>query len=241
MKTNILLIQFRKNKKIAEQESGCFYNTMKNTSNICIVNVFSGKDPLKRLTPSRFDGIILAGSGSFSFSEKNMNLSLRNKVAKTTPWVKSAIGSKVPVLGVCLGHQYIARMLGAEIINDSQQEEVGTFKITLTGAGKRSPLLIGLPDTFWVQEGHKDSVKSVPAGCEILAYSEKCKIQAFQVKDKNIYGIQFHAELNKKSSGKRLKLSPDYNLNNKKAGRFLPSPRAKKVLVNFIKVAKKIK
>ncbi len=238
MRANILIIQFRKDKRTAIHESKCFYKTMKDVSNVHIVNAFSKKDPLKRLTPSRFNGIILAGSGNFSFSEKNVNFPLKNKVVKTIPWVKNAINNNVPVLGVCLGHQYIAKMLGSEIIKDAKQKEVGTFQITLSDAGKTDPLFFDLPETFLVQQGHQDSVKPLPKRCVLLAYGEKCKIQSFKVKKQNVYGVQFHPELNKEDSEKRLKLSSrGYALNSKSNG-FAPSPLAKKVLANFVRINK---
>ena len=231
MRKTILLIQFRRNSLTARYERECVLRCFGKGINLVSENVFRKKFNLTEEIFSKISGIILGGSSEFGFSRRYPNL--RQKIKKTTPFIKKAIKENVPVLGICLGHQYLAFILGSEIIADKSQEEVGTFKVSLTRSGKTDPLFSKMPLEFFVQEGHKCSIKKLPKGAVLLAKGKKCKIQAFRFK--NAYGVQFHPEMSIRDARDRLKICSNYKSGDKEIN-FKPSPFAKKVLKNFLRL-----
>ncbi len=95
------------------------------------------------------------------------------------------------VVGVCLGAQLIADLLGARV-SRNPQPEVGWFPVTLTAAGRHSPLFAGEDHQFTALHWHQDRF-SIPDGCSNLASSQFCKNQAFQYGN-HVLGMQFHIE-----------------------------------------------
>ena len=71
---------------------------------------------------------------------------------------------------------------------------VEAIDITLTEEGRKDPLLEGLPEVFRAFVGHKESCMELPPGAVLLASSKRCPHHMFRIR-KNIYGTQFHPEL----------------------------------------------
>lgn len=112
------------------------------------------------------------------------------------PWLKDeklvlrdAIASDVPVLGVCLGAQLIASALGARIYPNAVKE-IGWFPIHSL---KNSESLFGFPSECIVFHWHGETF-DLPDGATLLARSDACENQAFQLK-RNVIGLQFHLEM----------------------------------------------
>jgi GMP synthase (glutamine-hydrolysing) len=103
--------------------------------------------------------------------------------------VRARLAADKPLLGVCLGAQIMARVLGAKV-GPMGVKEIGFSPLTLTEAGRASPLaLLGdAPVLHW----HGDQF-DIPAGAERLAYTDICPNQAFAV-GRNTLGLQFHLE-----------------------------------------------
>ena len=194
MKKNILLIQFRRNTKIARHEKTCILESIqRNGISLKRRNLFTGSADLSNNLLGGIDGIIIGGSGDFSFSKKEQNHGLFKTIKKSTPFIKDAIKRKIPILGICLGHQYLAYLLGSEVINDKKQEEFGTFKVSLTTSGKTHPLFKNIPTNFLAQEGHEDCVKKLAKNITVLVKGQRCEIQSFCFE--RIFAVQFHPAL----------------------------------------------
>ena len=117
---------------------------------------------------------------------------------KTYPWLvqeKKFIGEVIEagkiVLGVCLGAQLIADVLGVKVYR-GQHKEIGWLPIKLTHEAKNSELFESLPEDFTVFHWHGDTF-DLPAGAVQLARSEGCEQQAFLYNDR-VLGLQFHLE-----------------------------------------------
>ena len=117
---------------------------------------------------------------------------------QTYPWlarekdlIKDAIDAHKIVLGICLGAQLIASVLGAAVTKNHEQE-IGWFPCTLTDEGRRCPLFAQFPRRFDALHWHGDTFE-LPDGALLIASSEACTDQAFVYKEK-VIGLQFHLE-----------------------------------------------
>jgi len=106
-------------------------------------------------------------------------------------FIKQAIDQNKIVLGICLGAQLIADVLGAYIVKNSFRE-IGWFPIQLSKEAKASELGTALPNNFDVFHWHGDTF-SIPDHAIPLASSEACLNQGFILNEK-IIGLQFHLE-----------------------------------------------
>lgn len=106
--------------------------------------------------------------------------------------IAEAVEKQIPVLGVCLGAQLIAKTLGARVYKN-KLPEIGWAPVYFTEAAKADPLFgsFDSPTTFFHWHGE---TFDMPAGAEWLAYSEDCRHQAFRY-NTNVYGVQFHPEI----------------------------------------------
>src|SRR5262245_39602592 len=105
--------------------------------------------------------------------------------------VERAITAGRPVLGVCLGAQLIAQVLGARVYA-GEKREVGWAPVKLTDDGKDDPLFAGGPDSLTVFHMHGDTYE-LPADAHNLARSPIYEQQGFRWGDL-VYGFQFHLE-----------------------------------------------
>lgn len=97
-----------------------------------------------------------------------------------------------PFLGCCSGSGLLGRYCGAPV-SRRHAEDVGAAEVALTEAGRRDPLLEGLPPVIRVLLGHKEACDETPPGCELLATNAACPVQMFRL-GRNAYATQFHPE-----------------------------------------------
>ncbi|MGB3299389.1 MAG: type 1 glutamine amidotransferase [Phormidesmis sp.] len=111
-------------------------------------------------------------------------------------FIERAIEQDKTVVGICLGSQLIADVLGAKVYQ-GQYKEIGWFPIQMTDVAKKSSVFSSLPQNLTVFHWHGDTF-NLPKGATHLAYSEGCQNQAFSYNQK-VLGLQFHLESTKDS------------------------------------------
>lgn len=99
---------------------------------------------------------------------------------------------KIPILGVCLGHQAIGAAYGGDIVRAQQIMHGKVSPITHTG----TDVFSGLPSPFIVTRYHSLAVKrdTLPACLEITAQTEDGEIMGLRHTTLPVYGVQFHPE-----------------------------------------------
>jgi GMP synthase (glutamine-hydrolysing) len=107
------------------------------------------------------------------------------------PWIREAVSRGLPVLGICLGSQLLAKSLGARVA-PNHVKEIGWYDVELLAAAD-DLLFGGLNGRHTVFQWHGDTFE-LPAGAIQLARSPLCEQQAFRYGTK-AYGLQFHVEV----------------------------------------------
>lgn len=110
--------------------------------------------------------------------------------------IERAIKGQKTVIGICLGAQLIADVLGAKVTKN-KYKEIGWFPIQLTNEAHAVSLINFLPENSVVFHWHGDTF-DIPSGAIRLAQSEACANQAFIYGEK-ILALQFHLEAKKES------------------------------------------
>lgn len=106
--------------------------------------------------------------------------------------VEEAIKRNIPILGICLGDQILARVLSANVFKGEKGKEIGWMKVFRSGEKER--IFLDFPDEIEVFQWHGDTFE-IPKGAKRIFSSEKYENQAFTYK--NSVGIQFHPEITK--------------------------------------------
>lgn len=185
----VLLIQIRDDDHVADHELLCFRERLElPIDSITTVNVVRGAD-LSAGVLRAHDAIIVGGAGAHSATHNEPF------VQPLIDAINRTIDLDIPMFGSCYGHQIIARALGGDVITDHDTSEVGGFSVSTTTAAHDDELFAPIAGTFDVLMGHHDRVATLPGNCIELAYSDRCRNQAFRVRDRNVWGTQFHAEL----------------------------------------------
>ena len=109
---------------------------------------------------------------------------------------------RVPVLGVCLGHQAIGSAFGGKIVRANQLMHGKTSRIHHNSKG----VLVGLPDPFEATRYHSLVIdpQSLPAELEVTAQAEDGVIMGVLHRDTQVEGVQFHPESVLTTEGKQL-------------------------------------
>ena len=109
-----------------------------------------------------------------------------------TRLVQEAIERDMPVLGICLGAQLVARALGARV-RPNEGVEIGWYDVSPTNEGEIDPMLSHFQGTERLFQWHRDTFE-IPDGAVRLATSTTCVNQAFRYQS-NVYAFQFHLEV----------------------------------------------
>ncbi|MGE4133575.1 MAG: type 1 glutamine amidotransferase [Bdellovibrionales bacterium] len=138
---------------------------------------------------SDYNGLVVLG-GPMGVYEANKFPHLKMELKA----IEQAFKLNIPVLGICLGAQLIAKALGAPV-RKAKHREIGWYPIHLTGKGAGDQFFNGYKNGESVFQIHQDEFEP-PLGAHHLATSELIPGQAFRYGDR-VYGIQFHLEVDR--------------------------------------------
>jgi GMP synthase (glutamine-hydrolysing) len=181
----------------------------------------------------RIGGVLVTGSLS--------------SLTRPEPWMERlgrwllGVARSTPVLGVCFGHQLLARALGGAVERNLAGPEVGTRPVELTPEGRRDPLFAGLASPLLVQESHEDHVTVPPPGATLLATNPHSPVQAFAV-GPHIRAVQFHPEFDALRSralcreGRAALEAARPGLADAALATIRDTPEAERILANWVRV-----
>ncbi|MEV4320441.1 type 1 glutamine amidotransferase [Actinocrispum sp. NPDC049592] len=150
-----------------------------------------------------FQGVVCLGGGMGAMDDAEH------------PWLKdvrqllaSAVGKRVPTLGVCLGGQLLAAATGGRVVVGDQGPEVGPSLVAKRDVAWTDPLFGHMPMMIDVMHFHLDAIDRLPPGAELMASSGKYPNQAFRLNG-SAYGVQFHIETSTEIVLKWAKAEPE--------------------------------
>jgi GMP synthase (glutamine-hydrolysing) len=103
-----------------------------------------------------------------------------------------------PLLGICLSHQLIGKILGGEVVKGKKPE----YGKTTVKVLEPDEILRGVGDSFVAWASHNDEVRKANARFKVLADSDYCGVEALRDESRPVYGVQFHVEVADTPKGK---------------------------------------
>jgi GMP synthase (glutamine-hydrolysing) len=152
-------------------------------SDLLQVDVFR-QQPLP--AADKLAGIVVTGSPAMVSAREDWS-------ERTAQWLRHAVQTGVPVLGVCYGHQLLAHALGGRVGPNPRGRQIGTVTAQLIDISGDDPLLGQLPRTFFAQTSHSEVVLELPPGASCLATSPLDDNFVIRFAE-NVWGVQFHPE-----------------------------------------------
>jgi len=146
---------------------------------------FSNLKELPRL--SDFDWLMVMGGFQHAWDEKNNPWLIPEKKL-----ISDAVAAGKIILGICLGAQLLAEILGGQVF-PNKNREIGWHEVSLTPEGRDSFLFANVPEKFVTFHWHNEHF-SLPPNCSCLASSEPTANQAFICNSAPLVGLQFHPE-----------------------------------------------
>ena len=134
----------------------------------------------------QFDAVFFAG-GEYRPNQFDLPIFQAERVR-----IMEAMEADVPILGICLGHQLLAYWLGGKV--NRGRWEIGWLPITVHEPGLSDPLLDGLGPVFHGFLWHGDQITKLPEEAELLASSELCRVQAYRLRNRPVWGVQFNPQ-----------------------------------------------
>jgi len=144
------------------------------------------RDPDAQPQVDRYRGLIVLG-GPMNVEDQRRRPHLKTELLA----IERALAQGKPVLGICLGAQLLAHVLGAPVSRHAQAE-IGWYDLRVTAAGRSDAVLGAAGERLPVFQWHAHSYE-LPRDATHLASSATCEQQAFRF-GTNAYGFQFHLE-----------------------------------------------
>lgn len=136
--------------------------------------------------PTDLVGAVLTGSWSMVTDREAWS-------ERTLQWIREAMSTELPLLGICYGHQLMAHALGGTVNYHPKGREIGQQRIDLAPDARSDPLLAGLPAHFVANLTHEQSVLRPPPGAAVLGRSSHDPHQILRY-GPHALSVQFHPE-----------------------------------------------
>jgi GMP synthase (glutamine-hydrolysing) len=149
--------------------------------------VFGYDADYERLRSDDFSALVVLGGAQSAYETEEYPY-LMDEIALCRNFMEAG----KPVAGFCLGAQILARALGGEVVPGAQKE-IGWYGLALSQAAASDPLMEDHPETLLSYHFHGDRIEEVP-GAVTLASSAITACQLFRY-GTNVYGFQYHAEV----------------------------------------------
>lgn len=133
-----------------------------------------------------YDGFVITGSCKDAYGDDAWICELLTLLNKLQLMNKK-------ILGICFGHQILARALGGKVVRAESGWDIGVRSINLSSSSMKIFSNLEMPKTLSVIECHRDEVHELPSEVEVLAWSDKTRVEMFRYRD-NIMGVQGHPE-----------------------------------------------
>jgi GMP synthase (glutamine-hydrolysing) len=146
-----------------------------------IIDLPCGEFPMQ---PVNYRAVIVTGSPYMVTDHEEWS-------ERGAEWLAKAVKAKIPIFGVCYGHQLLSYALGGDVYNNPFGLEIGTVEITLKE--NDCPILDGVPSIFHANVLHSQTVSILPPNSYSIAYSDMDDKQ-FVVYGENTFSCQFHPE-----------------------------------------------
>ena len=150
--------------------------------NARVVNVCLGE----AVPEGKFSGVAIAGSHAMVTDREPWS-------ERLVPWICRWIDKRIPLLGICYGHQLLAHAMGGRVGEHTGGPEIGTVRISIRPEAAFDFLLDGLPSDFVAHVTHWQTVLRLPAGAVCLAQSDIEPHHMFRI-GPCAWGVQFHPE-----------------------------------------------
>ncbi|GAB4128389.1 MAG: type 1 glutamine amidotransferase [Thermogutta sp.] len=171
----------------APQENLGTLNDIFRASGLAVQVAHLYADVPKSMDWSSIIGLVVLG-GPMNVDETRTYPFLKKEIQ----WIQQALTCQVPILGICLGAQLLAKTLGARVYPNAVKE-IGWYDIHLTEASGDDALFLGLPGELVTFQWHGDTF-DLPQGAVLLAFGPQCRHQAFRF-GTHAWGLQFHPEM----------------------------------------------
>lgn len=191
----------------------------------------------------QYAGLIISGSGTSCLNTDEP------WVRPYIQWVGKWIEAKRPVLGICYGHQTIARYFFEKEkvepkLRKTSTPECGWQEIQVLNPDKNlnTGIFSGLTERFYTYESHYEEVYELPPGAQHLAKSPRCMLQGFSMTHYPVYAVQFHPETGIEQVEKTLQIklkrgdSPDWILNMGRGKQLYNENVGKVIFGNFTRI-----
>jgi GMP synthase (glutamine-hydrolysing) len=174
-------------KYLGDFEDWIFKGLCVGKEDIMVVDIPKG-DPLPDVETCK--AVVISGSHA-SVTE---NLSWSVAIEQ---WIPNLIQSKTPILGICYGHQLLAKAMGGIVDFHTKGIEIGTTGIEILEDSRQDFLFKGLPKTFKAHVCHSQTVIRLPDHAVRIAKNSFEPNHAFRI-GQSAWGIQFHPEFDEK-------------------------------------------